>query len=183
MQEPLRIAFRGMEPPIGVEETIHQRVAELERFCDRITGCSVVLESRHQRHHQGKLYQVRIDLVVPGREIVAGRDAGANHAHEDLHIALRDSFNAARRQLQDYAREMRGDVKQHAGPPVGQIVRLMPEADYGFLVTDAGDEIYLQRNAVLGRGFDQLRVGDRVRYAVHEQEGEHGPQASTVVPL
>jgi cold shock CspA family protein len=76
---------------------------------------------------------------------------------------------------------MRGDVKTHAGPTIGTIVRLFP--DYGFLVTDAGDEVYLHRNAVLGHGFDKLNAGDKVRYVVHEGEGEQGVQASTVIPL
>jgi hypothetical protein len=32
----------------------------------------------------------------------------------DVYVALRDAFDSARRLLQDYARERRGDVKQHA---------------------------------------------------------------------
>jgi cold shock CspA family protein len=78
---------------------------------------------------------------------------------------------------------MRGDAKTHAAPTIGRIVRLFAERDYGFLVTSDGDEVYLHRNAVLGRGFDKLRLGDAVRYVVHEDEGEQGPQASTVIPL
>ena len=70
MQEPLRIAFRNMEAPIGAEDQVRARVAELERFLDRIIACGVVVEARHRRHHQGNLYHVRIDLIVPDREIV-----------------------------------------------------------------------------------------------------------------
>jgi cold shock CspA family protein len=99
----------------------------------------------------------------------------------DVGVAIRDAFDAVQRQLQDHAREMRSDVKTHAPPTVGTIVRLLP--DYGFLVTEAGDEIYLHRHAVLGRGFDKLNAGDKVRYVVHEGEGEQGAQASTVIPL
>lgn len=181
MQEPLRIAFRNMEPPIGAEDEVRDRVAELERFFDRIIVCSVVVEAHHRRHHQGNLYHVRIELIVPEREIVVRREPPEHHAHEDLHVAIRDAFDAVQRQLQDHVREMRGDVKTHAGPTIGTIVRLFP--DYGFLVTDAGDEVYLHRNAVLGRGFDKLNAGDKVRYVVHEGEGEQGVQASTVIPL
>jgi cold shock CspA family protein/ribosome-associated translation inhibitor RaiA len=181
MQEPLRIAFRNMEPPIGAEDEVGDRAAELERFFDRIIACSVVVEARQRRHHQGNLYHVRIELIVPDREIVVRRDPPEDHAHEDLHVAIRDAFDAARRQLQDHAREMRGDVKTHTAPMIGSIVRLFQ--DYGFLVTEAGDEIYLHRNAVLGRGFDKLNAGDRVRYVIHEDEGEQGAQASTVIPL
>jgi cold shock CspA family protein/ribosome-associated translation inhibitor RaiA len=181
MQEPLRIAFRSMEAPLGVEDEVREHVAELEQFFDRIIACSVVVEERHRRHRQGRLYHVRIELIVPECEIVVRREPPEHHAHEDLHVAIRDAFDAARRQLQDHAREMRGDVKVHAAPTIGRIARLFP--DYGFLVTDTGDEVYLHRNAVLGRGFDKLREGDRVRYVVHEGEGEQGLQASTVIPL
>jgi ribosome-associated translation inhibitor RaiA len=109
MQEPLRIAFRNMEPPVGAEEQVRERAAELERFFDRIIACGVVVEARHRRHHQGNLYHVRIDLIVPDREIVVRRDPHDDHAHEDLHVAIRDAFNAAQRQLQDHVRAMRGD--------------------------------------------------------------------------
>jgi len=181
MQEPLRIAFRNMEAPIGIEDDLNKRVAQLEQFFDRITACSVVIEARHRHSRQGQLYHIRIELVVPEREIVVQRDPSENHAHEDLHVAIRDAFDAARRQLQDYAREVRGDFKTHAVPMIGQIVRLLP--DYGFLTTETGDELYLHRNAVLGRGFDKLKVGDKVRYVTHEGEGQEGAQASTVIPL
>ena len=181
MQEPVRIAFRNMEPPIGSDDDIRQRVARLEEFFDRIIACSVVIEARHRHHRQGRLYHIRIEIFVPEREIVVQRDPPEHHAHEDLHVAIRDAFDAARRQLQDHAREMRGDVKEHAAPAIGRIVRLFP--DYGFLATDDNQEIYLHKNAVLGRGFGTLQVGDRVRYVIHEGEGEQGTQASTVVPL
>ncbi len=181
MQEPLRIAFRGMEPPIGVEDAVRAHVADLEQYFDRITACSVVVEAHHRHQRHGRLFHVRVDLVVPGREIVVRRDPPEHQAHEDLPLAVRDAFNAVRRQLQDYVRSMRGDVKAHAEPTVGRIVRLFP--DYGFLVTDTGDEVYLHRNAVVGAEFEKLTVGDRVRYTIHDGEGEHGPQASTVIPL
>jgi ribosome-associated translation inhibitor RaiA len=117
MQEPLRIAFRNMTAPIGVEDSVRTMVTELERFFDRIIGCQVVIEARHRRHHQGNLYHVRVELSVPDRSIVVGRDPGDDHAYEDLHVAIRDAFEAAKRQLQDYSRAKRGDVKSHNPEP------------------------------------------------------------------
>ncbi len=183
MQEPLRIAFRNLEAPAAIEAEIRKRVDQLEEFFDRIIACSVVVEERHRHHRQGRLYHVRVDLIVPEREIVVRREPAEHHAHEDLHVAIRDAFDAVQRQLQDHARALRGDTKAHATPTIGRIARLFPEKDYGFLTTAEGDDVYLHRNAVLGRGFDKLRVGDEVRYVVHEGEGEQGPQASTVIPL
>ena len=183
MQEPLRIAFRNLNSSPVIEEQIHKRVAELEHFFDQITACSVVVEVHHRHQRQGRLYHVRVELTVPGREIVVRREPSEHQAHEDLPVAIHDAFDAVRRQLQDYVRVMRGDTKTHEEAATGRIATLVAESDYGFLVTESGDEVYVHRNAVPGHGFDKLRVGDKVRYVLDKVEGEHGPQASAVIPL
>lgn len=111
---PLRITFRHMARSAALEARIRQRVAELDDFFDRITATRVVVVSQSRRRQQGKLFEVHVDLVVPGGEIVVGRDPGKNHAHEDAHVAVRDAFDAARRQLEDFVRERRGEVKHRA---------------------------------------------------------------------
>lgn len=104
MQLPLQITFRHMDPSPALEERIRHRAEELDQFFDRITSCRVVVECENPRRQQGKLFEVRIDLTVPGAEIVVGRESGINHAHEDAHVAVRDAFDAARRRLEDHAR-------------------------------------------------------------------------------
>ena len=43
---------------------------------------------------------------MPGQEIVV------NHEHdEDVYVALRDAFDAAKRRLEDYARIRRGETR------------------------------------------------------------------------
>ena len=91
-------------------------------------------------------------------------------------MALRDAFDAARRQLQDYARRQRADTKVHVEPPHGRVSKLLP--DYGFLTTPDGREIYFHRNSVLGDAFETLAIDTPVRFV--EEEGDKGPQASTV---
>ncbi len=164
MQLPLQVTFRHMDPSPALEARIRQRAEELDQFFDRITACRVVVECQHPRHHQGKLFEVRVDLTVPGHEIVVGRNPGINHAHEDAHVAVRDAFDAARRQLEDYARDRRGEVKAHAVPDHGRIARLMPERDHGFIISAAGDESYFHRNSVASGGFDRLAIGQEVRF-------------------
>jgi ribosome-associated translation inhibitor RaiA/cold shock CspA family protein len=181
MQSPLQITFRHMDPSPALEARIRQRAEELEHFFDRITSCHVTVESGH-RHHQGNLFEVRIDLVLPGREIVVGRDGGANHAHDDAHVAVRDAFDALRRRLEDHARHGRGAVKLHTMPEHGRIARLLPDRDGGFIVTAAGDEIYFHRNSVTDSSFDALKIGAEVRFVARESESAEGPQASTVTP-
>jgi ribosome-associated translation inhibitor RaiA/cold shock CspA family protein len=183
MHSPLQITFRHMDPSPALEARIRQRGEELDQFFDRITSCRVVVECRHPRHQQGKLFEVRIDLTVPGAEIVVGRDTGANHAHEDAHVAVRDAFDAARRRLEDHARDRRGAVKLHVVPDHGRIARLLPDRDCGFIVTAGGDEIYFHRNSVADAAFDKLEIGAEVRFVAQHSESAEGLQASTVVPL
>ena len=183
MQLPVQITFRNLAPSTAVEAHIRERADALEKFFGRIIACRVVIEARARRHHKGNLYHLRVDLTVPGREIVVKRDPPEHHAHEDILVAVRDAFDAVRRQLEDYARGSRGDVKVHETPSHGRIARLLKEKGYGFIRSSDGNEIYMHRNAVVGGGFDALSEGDEVRYVVHESQGEKGPQASTVIPI
>jgi len=180
MQVPVQITFRHMDPPESAERQIHARVEELERFYPRITACHVVLEADHRRHQQGKLFQVRVEVTVPGRVIAVGRDPAEHHAHEDAHVAIRDAFDAVRRRLEDHARRARGDEKTHEAPQFGRISQVFPDRGYAFLATDTGEEVYIHRNSVVNDGFGKLRVGDRVRYVLSPDPGEKGLQASTV---
>jgi ribosome-associated translation inhibitor RaiA len=113
MQSPLQIMFRHMDPSPALEARIRQRAAELDQFFGRIIACRVVVECRHPRHSQGNLFEVRIDLTLPGSEVVAGSGSGVNHAHEDPHVAVRDAFDALRRRVEDHARVRRGEIKRH----------------------------------------------------------------------
>ena len=183
MQLPLQITFRHMDTSDAVAARIRERAEELERFFDRIGSCRVVVECRHPRRLQGNLFRVRVDLKVPGRNIVVGRDPAAHHAHEDVYVAIRDSFDTTRRLLEDYVREARGDVKLHAVPDHGRVARLLPEQNCGFILGADGNEIYFHRNSVANGGFDKLALGDEVRFVAQRAESAEGPQASTVVPL
>jgi ribosomal subunit interface protein len=108
MQIPAQITIRDMPHSDALETHIRDKVNKLDEFFDRIMSCRVVVEMPHKHHHQGKHFNVRLDIGVPGSELVVNRD----HA-EDVYIALRDAFDAAKRQLEDYARKMRGDIKTH----------------------------------------------------------------------
>ena len=181
MPIPLQISFRNMDPSPAVEERIRKKAEKLERFHDRIIGCTVVVEAPHRHHHKGKLYNVRIDISVPGKDVVVDRSGPIDHAHEDVYVAIRDAFDAAARRLEDQARKMRSSVKTHAAPPHGKIASLLD--DYGFITTADGDEVYFHRNSVVGANFDTLEVGSEVTLVVAEEEGVEGLQASTVKPV
>jgi len=114
---PLEIVFHQLDRSPAVEDAVRERVAKLERIAPDITSCRVTIEAPHKHHHQGNLYAVRVDVRYPGSELVVNRSPSADHAHEDVFVALRDAFKAARRQLQDYQRVRRGDVKAHQPKP------------------------------------------------------------------
>ena len=173
MQLPIQVTLRDISPSEPVEGYIRERAAKLDAFYDKIMGCRVVVEAPVRHHRKGGPFKVRIDLTVPGDELVVNRQSD-----EDLYVAIREAFDAMRRRLEDYARRQRGSVKAHEAPPHARVSKLFPEEGYGFLETPDGSEIYFHRNSVLAPGFDRLEVGAEVRFV--EELGEQGPQASTV---
>jgi len=112
MQVPIQITIRDLENSAALETHIREKVKKLEEFVTNIVSCRVVVEMPHKHHHQGKQFNIRLDIGVPGKEIAVNRD----HS-EDVYVALRDAFDAAKRQLEDYARKIRGDVKAHEPRP------------------------------------------------------------------
>jgi len=196
---PIQITFRNMEPSPEAEEWIRSEAAKLDEFYNRIMGCRVVVElpSRHRKF--GSRYHVRIDLTVPGGELAVKREPHLRSSilqigerkiekhlevqapHRELRQAINDAFKEMGRRLQDYAKRQRREVKTHEPAPLGRVIRLFPEEGYGFLEAPGGREVYFHRNSVLNGGFDHVKLGMAVRFA--EEQGEKGPQASSVRPL
>lgn len=182
MQIPVEITFKEMERSAAVEARIRELAAKLERVFDRVVRCAVMVETPHRHQHKGRQYHVRIRLTVPGGEIVASHDPGPNESHEDIYVAVRDSFNAAKRQLEDYSQKVleRGVPRTRNGAEHGRITFLDDQGAWGWIEPDDGRRIYFHRNSVLGNA-DELEVGDEVRFT--EEMGDKGPQASSVHPL
>jgi ribosomal subunit interface protein len=173
MQRPLKITSRDFDLTPAIEADLRDRVAALERYWDRITGCEVTLEAPVRHHRKGGPFVVHIRLTVPGGELEVNRRSG-----EDFQVAIRDAFDAARRQVEDHLRELRRDVKSHEAPDQGRIAKIFPTEGYGFIETPDAREVYFHRNSVMNADFDRIAVGATVRFV--EEIGEKGPQASTV---
>jgi cold shock CspA family protein/ribosome-associated translation inhibitor RaiA len=196
MKLPLQITFRNMESSQIVEEWIREEAAKLDTFYNRIMGCHVAVAIPHGHHRNGKPYHVRIDLILPGKEIVIKREANLGNwtrragvtklskrlevetPHKNLRIAIHDAFKVVGRRLQDFARLQRGDIKSHEPLPEARISKILREQGYGFFVTEDGREIYFHKDSVLNRAFGRLRIGTTVNFV--EEQGEKGLQASTV---
>ena len=183
MDVPLELSFRNMDPSEAVEAKVRERVDKLETFFGRINACRVVVEAPHRHHHKGKIYHVRIEIGVPGRTLIVDRDPGRHHAHEDVYVAIRDAFDAARRQLEDHSRRAAGKIKTHETPTHGSVSVLNGLQGYGIATLPDGQEVYFHRNSVVNDGFANLDVGDEVRLVIAEGESAKGPQASTVTPI
>jgi ribosomal subunit interface protein len=173
MQIPLQISLHGIEHSDALYNAIREKAEKLDRYYDRVMSCRVVLELAGRHKRQGKQFTVRIDLKVPGGEIVI------THQHdEELQIALRDAFDAARRKLEDYARGQRGDVKHHPAELTGRIERLDAAAGVGFIATADGNEYYFSRDNVVSPAFEHLAVGATVHF-IEDAAGE-GLQAKRI---
>ncbi len=196
MQLTPSITFRGIDPSAALEAEIRARIGKLETYYRPIMGCHVLVELAERHHETGNRYHVRIDVTVPGEEIVVTHEAGLHATAQDVdaekttkeaeadperkhaRVALREAFDIARRRLQDYGRRQRGTVKASARQPLGRVVQLFPIDEYGYIEAQDGHEVYFQKSSVLKNAFDRLTVGSTVSFA--EEPGEKGPQASTV---
>jgi ribosomal subunit interface protein len=156
---PIEITVRDIENTEAINARISKKAEKLQQFYDRITYCKVIVETPQKNKHQGKLFQVNIELGVPGKVLVVNRHS---HRNEDLYVAIRDSFNAIKRQLEDYVHKLRGYTKTHPQPLIGKITRLFE--DYGFIETPDGNEYYFHEKNVLQPEFSNLIVGLTVRF-------------------
>lgn len=173
MKLPLQIVFRDLDRSDAVEAEIREKAEKLDQFFERIMSCRVTVGFIQKHKHQGKQFNVRVDLTVPGSEIVVNRDRS-----EDVYVAIRDAFDHAKRRLEDYSRRMRGDIKTHEPEMRGEVVRLFADEGYGFIADTAGTEFYFHRFNVTHPEFDQLAIGDKVSFL--GEGGNEGPQANRV---
>ncbi len=173
MRLPLQVTFRNIPYSEAIEVNINEKAAKLDKFHDRIMSCRVVVDSSQRRQHQGKQYEVRIDITVPRKEIAVTREE-----NEDIYIAIRDAFNAAARRLEEHARRQRGDVKNHEEPLTGRLIKIFPREEYGFIRTSDERDVYFHRNSLLNEDFGRLKIGTDVTFI--EEQGKEGPQAARV---
>lgn len=178
LKSPVQITFRNLGRSEAIEAKIRERVEKLGSFYSPIMSCCVAVEALHRHHRQGNHYHIRIDVRVPDRELVADREPDERHAYTDVYVAIRDAFDAMRRQLEEYARHQQGKVKWHEAPAHGRIAELYPEEGYGRIETSDGQLVYFHRNSLVDGDFDKLAVGAQVR--LNEEMGEEGPQATAV---
>ena len=122
MKVPVQLQFHGMEASDAVEASVREHAHKLESFAPDIMACRITVDLAQKHQHQGRPFGVRIDLTLPGHELVVNQVQ-----HEDVYVALREAFDNMKRQLEDLVRQRRGQVKRHSVPPP----REAKEADEG----------------------------------------------------
>lgn len=170
--QPVKIVIRDMPSSPALEDHIRKKAQKLAQYYHRINTVQVVVDVPQKHKRQGKLFNVRIDLTVPGKELVANRKLD-----EDVYIAIRDAFAALIRQLECYARKRRGDVKAHVhdSENYGYIKKLFSDDGYGFIEGIDGNEFYFNNTSVAHPSFEKLEIGDIVQFV--GMTGDDGLQA------
>jgi len=113
MTIPVQITFRGIKASPAIEEYVRRRAAKLETFSDRITRCRVTVEAPHHRHRHGEPHRVRVEVTVPGANLVVGDRPSPGPGRQDLYAVIDDAFDDAGRVLQDHLQRLRGETKTH----------------------------------------------------------------------
>ena len=178
MQLPLQITFRNMEKSEAVEDNVKKWVAKLEKVAPDLISCRVVVAAPEPHKHKGGHFHTRIDLALPGQEIVVNREPPRHQGYVDAYVSIRDAFENARHKLSEYVRRHQGEVKAHSVPPHGTITALFPAEDYGLIATPDGGEIIFHRHSLLNADFDTLEIGAEVRF--EEKSEQAGLRASSV---
>ena len=178
MQTQPTVSFDGVAVDDAVRDAALAHSHDLETYSHEIVGCHVVLSQPHRHPRRGRLWSVRVDVVVPGVDIIVNRSHCRDHAHEDAFVALRDAFDAARRRLKEHVRERRDEVKTHQPHDEGRVLRVLPEERYGFIGTPDGREVYFHANALTECCLSDVAPGTPVRFTV--EDGDDGPQATWV---
>ncbi|MCG7598802.1 cold shock domain-containing protein [Halomonas sp. McH1-25] len=185
MQVPLEITYNHVSRSDWIDDYIKSRVDKLEHLSDNIVACRVVIEQTQSPHRTGNPYRAHVEVSLPAkRELVADKTETVTDPQVQLRPIIRHAFEAMEKQLKKQNGKRGGrKVKHYEGgdeltPSVATVVRMFEEEGYGFLKNLSGEEIYFHRNSVLHDDFDRLTVGSQVRF--EPEEGEKGPQASTV---
>jgi ribosomal subunit interface protein len=183
MQTPLEINFTGMERSDAVESHVRERVHKLEKFFGRITSCHVFIDAPHRHSRKGHHYEVRIEVRIPGTELIVNKRPGDVNAHEDIYVAIRDAFNAMEQQLKKSKTQDRSEMRGREAPLQGRVAEIYPGEGYGQIATNDHRLIYFHQNSVVDGKFGDLKAGDPVELVVQYGESEKGPSASTVRPI
>jgi len=109
-----QITYHDMSQSDAMDARILELCDKLDEFHPKITSCHVIVEEIDKHKQKGNLFDVRIDLHVPGKELVA-----THQQNEDAYAAITAAFDVMFRQLEQDIEKKRRQVKQHTDRRVG----------------------------------------------------------------
>jgi ribosome-associated translation inhibitor RaiA len=102
MSFPLHITVRDVQHADALESRVRQHADKLGSLDERIVTCRVAIEAPHRHKRHGRQYRVRINLAVPGAELVADRGLDEAQGAEDVCAAIDRTFDHVARLLRKH---------------------------------------------------------------------------------
>ena len=183
MERQLQITYKGLDSSAGLEVLIRERAARLERHHPYVIGCRVAVEVPHRSPDSGKTaIAIAVEVEVAGRSLVVGRSETERREAKNDHTAVvTRAFEAVQRQLEDAVRSKRDQHRHSDGSlQTGQVIRLFPEAGYGFIEVKGQPDLHFTSQEVANDGFGAMEVGAMVQVTPAPTEGPMGPRAAEV---
>ena len=172
MQVPIQVTFRDVKHSSDVMNHVNEKSEKLNKFADNMISCQVVIEYASKQQQSGNLFNTRLIVNVPGKELVS-----SHNQNENMYMSIHKAFDDMTRLLEDYSHILHGKVKHHAPILEGTVARVFDKG-FGFIETANGDEYYFNEGNVVYPRFGHLKVGEHVRFI--EFMGDEGMQAHRV---
>lgn len=172
----LQIESRNVEMAPEWRAEIEQRMDKLSTEHKELIHARVSLNKNTHHRKARNLAEALVVVTLPVRHTISARKA-----EKTFEEAIRAAFSSIDVELRRY-NEKRG-AREIRVPPIplrGVVCKLFPQEGYGFILQEGGGEVYFHRNAVHGANFESLEDGTEVAFNV--EEGNEGPQATTVNP-
>ena len=94
---PLKLTLRHSGHSAGLLEEVQRGSDRLAELRARVSRCDVLLESPSHHHRHGSQWRARIDLTIPGKEILV------DHAlAEDPYSAVHQAFAIAAQKIESF---------------------------------------------------------------------------------
>jgi ribosome-associated translation inhibitor RaiA len=108
MQVPLEVAYRGIDPNPELDDLINEKAEKLDKVCDYISSCRVVVEKKQEHQSSGNPYRVRLDINVPhDNRVIVTEGEGGTDMHANVYQIIRSAFKTAQRQLSELVEQQK----------------------------------------------------------------------------
>ena len=102
------VIFHDLQHSPALDQLIRERANWLQQFAPADFAVRALIDAPHRHSHEHPV-RVQLRLTIPGDDpIMVERERVG-----DVYALIRDTFDVARRRLQDAVREQRGFVKTH----------------------------------------------------------------------